>query len=140
MLRQPPRSTRTDTLFPYPTLFRSLGLDISAFCPFWRYVRCRVWGVPSGARTSAIIAERNLTFSPVTFSFGTKRSASLNGPINPREARSRPASSCAVMSLLAFHVSRRAWSRLSSDTVDRKRLVSGKRVTEGEVLGGGRVI
>src|SRR3546814_10678052 len=36
LLRRPPRSTRTDTLFPYPTLFRSLprhrtrsGLDIS---------------------------------------------------------------------------------------------------------------
>src|SRR3546814_11260792 len=27
MLRRPPRSTRTDTLFPYPTLFRSLVLD-----------------------------------------------------------------------------------------------------------------
>src|SRR3546814_18741591 len=26
MLRRPPRSTRTDTLFPYPTLFRSEGL------------------------------------------------------------------------------------------------------------------
>src|SRR3546814_13643759 len=26
MIRRPPRSTRTDTLFPYPTLFRSLGL------------------------------------------------------------------------------------------------------------------
>src|SRR3546814_12513530 len=25
MLRRPPRSTRTDTLFPYPTLFRSLN-------------------------------------------------------------------------------------------------------------------
>src|SRR3546814_2307527 len=25
MLRRPPRSTRTDTLFPYPTLFRSLA-------------------------------------------------------------------------------------------------------------------
>src|SRR3546814_2910224 len=25
MLRRPPRSTRTDTLFPYTTLFRSLG-------------------------------------------------------------------------------------------------------------------
>src|SRR3546814_15578572 len=25
MLRRPPRSTRTDTLFPYPTLFRSSG-------------------------------------------------------------------------------------------------------------------
>src|SRR3546814_2887511 len=29
MIRQPPRSTRTDPLFPYPTLFRSLG-DVEA--------------------------------------------------------------------------------------------------------------
>src|SRR3546814_7942945 len=27
MLRRPPRSTRTDTLFPYTTLFRSAGID-----------------------------------------------------------------------------------------------------------------
>src|SRR3546814_10405562 len=27
MIRRPPRSTRTDTLFPYPTLFRSDSLD-----------------------------------------------------------------------------------------------------------------
>src|SRR3546814_3998445 len=27
MVRQPPRSTRTDTLFPYTTLFRSQGVD-----------------------------------------------------------------------------------------------------------------
>src|SRR3546814_13007412 len=27
MIRRPPRSTRTDTLFPYTTLFRSEGLD-----------------------------------------------------------------------------------------------------------------
>src|SRR3546814_14694072 len=26
MIRRPPRSTRTDTLFPYTTLFRSLGM------------------------------------------------------------------------------------------------------------------
>src|SRR3546814_4205323 len=26
MIRRPPRSTRTDTLFPYTTLFRSLGV------------------------------------------------------------------------------------------------------------------
>src|SRR3546814_19966711 len=31
MIRRPPRSTRTDTLFPYTTLFRSQSL--------WRYVR-----------------------------------------------------------------------------------------------------
>src|SRR3546814_17778423 len=27
MIRRPPRSTRTDTLFPYTTLFRSLGAE-----------------------------------------------------------------------------------------------------------------
>src|SRR3546814_9102180 len=31
MIRRPPRSTRTDTLFPYTTLFRSAVLDRSQF-------------------------------------------------------------------------------------------------------------
>src|SRR3546814_19320137 len=32
MIRLPPRSTRTDTLFPYTTLFRSrLAVDVDAF-------------------------------------------------------------------------------------------------------------
>src|SRR3546814_11575974 len=30
MIRRPPRSTRTDTLFPYTTLFRSLGEQLPA--------------------------------------------------------------------------------------------------------------
>src|SRR3546814_5355167 len=30
MLRRPPRSTRTDTLFPYTTLFRSVEVDADA--------------------------------------------------------------------------------------------------------------
>src|SRR3546814_18460276 len=30
MLRRPPRSTRTDTLFPYTTLFRSNGLHVQS--------------------------------------------------------------------------------------------------------------
>src|SRR3546814_7115695 len=29
MMRRPPRSTRTDTLFPYTTLFRSLGRQLA---------------------------------------------------------------------------------------------------------------
>src|SRR3546814_14783731 len=29
MIRRPPRSTRTDTLFPYTTLFRSLTLGLA---------------------------------------------------------------------------------------------------------------
>src|SRR3546814_18495220 len=28
MIRRPPRSTRTDTLFPYTTLFRSVAIDV----------------------------------------------------------------------------------------------------------------
>src|SRR3546814_16661008 len=39
MIRRPPRSTRTDTLFPYTTLFRSASLSarpffIKGFAPF----------------------------------------------------------------------------------------------------------
>src|SRR3546814_2750955 len=36
MTRRPPTSTRTDTLFPYPTLFRS-----SAAASRWRTATCR---------------------------------------------------------------------------------------------------
>src|SRR3546814_13181049 len=41
MIRRPPRSTRTDTLFPYTTLFRSeCGLDASGWTSlFFRGVR-----------------------------------------------------------------------------------------------------
>src|SRR3546814_14608400 len=39
MIRRPPRSTRTDTLFPYTTLFRSLG-----------HARQRVDGARDGER------------------------------------------------------------------------------------------
>src|SRR3546814_3906002 len=33
MILRPPRSTRTDTLFPYTTLFRSLGELVAALAP-----------------------------------------------------------------------------------------------------------
>src|SRR3546814_14617909 len=36
MIRRPPRSTRTDTLFPYTTLFRSKHLHLY-FLPFGEY-------------------------------------------------------------------------------------------------------
>src|SRR3546814_1623833 len=35
MIRRPPRSTRTDTLFPYTTLFRSLSCGVSRRAPFF---------------------------------------------------------------------------------------------------------
>src|SRR3546814_4112116 len=36
MIRRPPRSTRTDKLFPYTTLFRS-AWDSGCPCPWWRW-------------------------------------------------------------------------------------------------------
>src|SRR3546814_3107935 len=37
MIRRPPRSTRTDTLFPYTTLFRSsVGIALALPPPPWR--------------------------------------------------------------------------------------------------------
>src|SRR3546814_4143116 len=33
MIRRPPRSTRTDTLFPYTTLFRSVGRRLPGSAP-----------------------------------------------------------------------------------------------------------
>src|SRR3546814_3576831 len=39
MIRRPPRSTRTDTLFPYTTLFRAAGeLQYKRFCTHLNYV------------------------------------------------------------------------------------------------------
>src|SRR3546814_4777105 len=43
MLRRPPTSTRTDTLFPYTTLFRSLGGALQEFDDEWQ-----VLGTPVG--------------------------------------------------------------------------------------------
>src|SRR3546814_6582118 len=50
MIRRPPRSTRTDTLFPYTTLFRSrLEPGFGAF--LLRYWQLRPW--PPGTFTGA---------------------------------------------------------------------------------------
>src|SRR3546814_11099918 len=41
MIRRPPRSTRTDTLFPYTTLFRSFASDWLALQMLFRPLRPR---------------------------------------------------------------------------------------------------
>src|SRR3546814_1314265 len=39
MIRRPPRSTRTDTLFPYTTLFRSARADLGHQHSRWKVAR-----------------------------------------------------------------------------------------------------
>src|SRR3546814_20472425 len=51
MIRRPPRSTRTDTLFPYTTLFRS-------FAGRWPAVSC------SNSPVRLLHSSKNLRFSP----------------------------------------------------------------------------
>src|SRR3546814_19589549 len=48
MIRRPPRSTRTDTLFPYTTLFRSLRCAAPA-----RWTGCRAAGAARRGRRAA---------------------------------------------------------------------------------------
>src|SRR3546814_5224754 len=62
MIRRPPRSTRTDTLFPYTTLFRSLlrghrwcfAAAVNRNCAVWpkRSVETPAWSSPRPLTTS----------------------------------------------------------------------------------------
>src|SRR3546814_12137630 len=54
MLRRPPRSTRTDTLFPYTTLFRSTGCEppFILAVPSRSSMRC---GTGSTSRSSRVL-------------------------------------------------------------------------------------
>src|SRR3546814_13009671 len=44
MIRRPPRSTRTDTLFPYTTLFRSVGLSRALVNDFFPGMPAKISG------------------------------------------------------------------------------------------------
>src|SRR3546814_9289127 len=59
MIRRPPRSTRTDTLFPYTTLFRSLLAAAQAgppVTPRLAFVKSPVWN-EAAADTQEAFAE-----------------------------------------------------------------------------------
>src|SRR3546814_18947425 len=65
MLRRPPRSTRTDTLFPYTTLFRSGdsdGQDGSVDGVYAR--RYDAQGMPRGGEFLVNVTTRNRQYAP----------------------------------------------------------------------------
>src|SRR3546814_7975572 len=51
MIRRPPRSTRTDTLFPYTTLFRSSGTSLRS------QTRCRAHLRPQSDHSEPVLPE-----------------------------------------------------------------------------------
>src|SRR3546814_12159553 len=80
MIRRPPRSTRTDTLFPYTTLFRSDLEDFRARIPFvtpeeYRDVYARLPRVQSETDNSSacidLIARNMLVETALAVGFGT---------------------------------------------------------------------
>src|SRR3546814_7217151 len=63
MIRRPPRSTRTDTLFPYTTLFRSIVLALAhrpdefrAFFAYHDALMERSGGLSKGEREMIVVA------------------------------------------------------------------------------------
>src|SRR3546814_13497315 len=54
MRRRPPRSTRTDTLFPYTTLFRS------GACPMT--IQLYTWSTPNGRKISILLEELGVPY------------------------------------------------------------------------------
>src|SRR3546814_11782224 len=108
MIRRPPRSTRTDTLFPYTPLFRSLlgyrtilRLDASA----------RVAGSYSRALVDRLVAAMT-TADPDTLT--TVRDFEFSNPPGVVDA----------------------WTLANNKQPDRKRCVYGKSVSVSSYLGG----
>src|SRR3546814_4964558 len=88
MIRRPPRSTRTDTLFPYTTLFRSASGPRFEWRPLVRDARRRLAPAYSCPRHGP----QNAPLRPCRYSFGDERIRGSPGPTDgPRspEPRSR---------------------------------------------------
>src|SRR3546814_17794222 len=108
MIRRPPRSTRTDTLFPYTTLFRSCRLTLLAlFLVLWsapaaasdlhpvRHGECRLWRIERGdAPPSHIMGKTHITDprvralqAPIRQAFEATERAAFDRRISPRARR-----------------------------------------------------
>src|SRR3546814_10290143 len=72
MIRRPPRSTRTDTLFPYTTLFRSDGAAL-ALAPYGISASdaCRIFADRSEEHTSELQSLMRISYA--VFCLKTKR-------------------------------------------------------------------
>src|SRR3546814_12688305 len=117
MIRRPPRSTRTDTLFPYTTLFRSR----------WRLL----WKGRCGARETYQRSSGEIIYEDETDSV-----AALGGGVRGVQHGNgvSAGAGCAVA------IAEERSARQPAPRPDRKRVVSGKRVAVRVDPGGRRNI
>src|SRR3546814_1442120 len=63
MIRRPPRSTRTDTLFPYTTLFRSFSRSTTPLCSAPWFLICRATIQRSEEHTSELQSLMRISYA-----------------------------------------------------------------------------
>src|SRR3546814_15011582 len=145
MIRRPPRSTRTDTLFPYTTLFRSAQIAKSSATEWLNQLPAMMWGVisrPAGvavmeimlaSRADPDLAERLRAMQTAIYqraqSFVARRHADAG--MTPR------ADGHAVYRVLLAAIRGLALEGVFMNR-DRKSVGSGKSVYVRVYLGGGR--
>src|SRR3546814_8075924 len=78
MIRRPPRSTRTDTLFPYTTLFRSKGSGMIApdMATMLSFVATDA-AIPAGVLQALLVRTTARTFNAITVDSDTSTSDTL---------------------------------------------------------------
>src|SRR3546814_5747902 len=90
MIRRPPRSTRTDTLFPYTTLFRSLRLVVDETRSAGREIDEEVLGDRQHARAAGGFQNGEIELAAVDEGLGEERPAEAllaGGDLAPRFRR-----------------------------------------------------
>src|SRR3546814_17737651 len=112
MIRRPPRSTRTDTLFPYTTLFRSDG-------PY-RFLLASIGGIPV-AYGACAAAPSGAGMIEDLFTLPAYRQRG-------------------IASALIAHFSGQLVAQGCDFILDRKSVVSGKSVSVRVDLGGRRIL
>src|SRR3546814_14653790 len=118
MIRRPPRSTRTDTLFPYTTLFRSADTPLRALS---NGVYANDAGVYARWRQSDH-REWNLSLSTMHFSDGNNRLTAVLG------GRERLYSAPSLKADLLVGVAASRTTHEDTACLDRKSVVKGKSV------------
>src|SRR3546814_7462330 len=109
MIRRPPRSNRTDTLFPYTTLFRSRTL--------------RLVDAKEGRKLNREFRQRDYATNVLTFEYGTDPGGTARGdiilcvPVLRREAAQQRKPVLAHAAHLTLHGVLHA---LGHDHIDRK--------------------
>src|SRR3546814_14400274 len=111
MIRRPPRSTRTDTLFPYTTLFRSSLVRADSATDGQAHQEARRGPGPEGGGDPPGLGPRPVRYQTVGFRQPRSKKARADARFSPDPA-----------------------------SPDRKSVVQGKRVSVRVDLGGRRII